>query len=750
MKRQKFLKLLLAAIAIVTMSVGFTACISEDNPPSKTETVDVWLDRYDEKTVQLESGEFSRFTWKTTNEKVVTVVNDKLSAMGEGTAVVTGTKDECIVTLNVTVNDSGAKPRIVCEDVEVYKTTETVLKPALSYNGEILDVNVEFTATVEDQAFATYQGLNVTAIKEGQTQLTVSGTYKGLELEKTVILTVKPYSFIELEGDTDEFTLYNVKNSKLGYFEVPLRVVVKGEQIENPEIEYTAATDGIVTFDGNTVKAATEGTTCVTAKCGDNTVTFTVNVLPNYVEETFNNQASASYGTVYEAYTGEEAIGGRTEGLFKYVTGAFGEESYWSHRIENSKANLSCQDAYKEYGYRYFAFDLYVTQDARFLAPVGSDNDTFYAPLNEYFDVDGLKVISNGKITNKFVTGEWMTVVYDLRERIMIDASANNKYYLALNGQQLISYLDNIRYYLDDTFLPEVGVLEYEEKEGFVQANNDEFAFYHNANEELYKKSENQVGEVGGAYKLIGGEGDYKNNTLVVASSTGRTRADSIINLKEKGLYLTFDIYVEDAQSLYFAIDYGKTEVLVNIGKTDFEKIDWISLISNGKLLHLLKQGQWVTVSIEYEKMLEALNIESNSPVAIEFGVTQENEVVYLELLFEQFKKKGITVIVMSSNSVNRYVAPDVPEKHISMAKDLVDCAECGVLDAYAKKLQEKAKKYEFYYVDAYAKWKKLDEYGVDTTMLLCNRLNHPSRKMHGLFADLLFDCIEQNHLIVD
>lgn len=120
----------------------------------------------------------------------------------------------------------------------------------------------------------------------------------------------------------------------------------------------------------------------------------------------------------------------------------------------------------------------------------------------------------------------------------------------------------------------------------------------------------------------------------------------------------------------------------------------------------------------------------------------------HLELLFEQFKKKGITVIVMSSNSVNKYVAPDVPEKHIDMAKDLVDCTQCGVLDAYAKKLQEEAEKYGFYYVDAYSKWKKLDEYGVDTTMLLCNRLNHPSRKMHGLFADLLFDCIEKNNLI--
>ena len=102
----------------------------------------------------------------------------------------------------------------------------------------------------------------------------------------------------------------------------------------------------------------------------------------------------------------------------------------------------------------------------------------------------------------------------------------------------------------------------------------------------------------------------------------------------------------------------------------------------------------------------------------------------------------------MSSNMVNKYVAPDTPEVHIEMAKDLVECQNGGVLDSYAEKLKKEAEKYGFYFVDAYGAWKKLDSYGIDTTMLLSNRLNHPTRKMHWLFADMLFDCIEKNHLI--
>ena len=120
----------------------------------------------------------------------------------------------------------------------------------------------------------------------------------------------------------------------------------------------------------------------------------------------------------------------------------------------------------------------------------------------------------------------------------------------------------------------------------------------------------------------------------------------------------------------------------------------------------------------------------------------------HLEFLFDRFKKAGITTLVMSSNMVNKYVAPDTPEIHIKTAEDLAECQNGGVLDAYAEKLKEKTEKYGFYYADAYAAWKKLDRYGIDTTMLLCNRLNHPARKMHGLFADILFDCMEKKRLI--
>lgn len=119
-----------------------------------------------------------------------------------------------------------------------------------------------------------------------------------------------------------------------------------------------------------------------------------------------------------------------------------------------------------------------------------------------------------------------------------------------------------------------------------------------------------------------------------------------------------------------------------------------------------------------------------------------------LAKIFELLKGKGITTVYMTPNMLNKYLSPEVNEKVVNTAIDCADCQNSGVLDAYVQKALEKAKGFGVYVVDAYSEWKKLDYYGVDTTLLLCNRINHPSRKMHALFADKLFECIEENKLI--
>ena len=59
MKRQSLLRLLLSVVMLCAVAVGFIACSGSGG--KKEETLSVWLDRYDEKTIELESGKFSEF-----------------------------------------------------------------------------------------------------------------------------------------------------------------------------------------------------------------------------------------------------------------------------------------------------------------------------------------------------------------------------------------------------------------------------------------------------------------------------------------------------------------------------------------------------------------------------------------------------------------------------------------------------------------------------------------------------------------
>ena len=65
-----------------------------------------------------------------------------------------------------------------------------------------------------------------------------------------------------------------------------------------------------------------------------------------------------------------------------------------------------------------------------------------------------------------------------------------------------------------------------------------------------------------------------------------------------------------------------------------------------------------------------------------------------------------------------------------------------GRMDEYIISAVSAAREMDITVCDCYSEWKKLYQNGVDTTQLLINRINHPNREMHQLFADMLFDLI--------
>ena len=72
------------------------------------------------------------------------------------------------------------------------------------------------------------------------------------------------------------------------------------------------------------------------------------------------------------------------------------------------------------------------------------------------------------------------------------------------------------------------------------------------------------------------------------------------------------------------------------------------------------------------------------------------------------------------------------------------DFQGCGKMDLYIESAMKLANDNGVTVCDCYNEWKKLSK-TKDTTLLLCNRMNHPCKEMHTLFADMLFDIIAKD-----
>ena len=112
-----------------------------------------------------------------------------------------------------------------------------------------------------------------------------------------------------------------------------------------------------------------------------------------------------------------------------------------------------------------------------------------------------------------------------------------------------------------------------------------------------------------------------------------------------------------------------------------------------------------------------------------------------LKIIFSRLKDI-CEVIYLTPNMLNSYVARDTPPRHLEYAKVTAKYQSEGKMDYYIEEAKKVAFEMGVGVCDCYAKWKQMEKDGIDTTKLLINRVNHPDREMHKLFADSLFDMI--------
>ncbi len=114
-----------------------------------------------------------------------------------------------------------------------------------------------------------------------------------------------------------------------------------------------------------------------------------------------------------------------------------------------------------------------------------------------------------------------------------------------------------------------------------------------------------------------------------------------------------------------------------------------------------------------------------------------------LTKIFTALKEAGSEVIFMTPNMMcTRASSRITNEVLLRVAGELAERQNGGVLDLYIERAKEAASACGVRVCDVYAKWKRMAELGIDTTNLLSNLVNHPTRELNRLFAYSLLECM--------
>ena len=106
--------------------------------------------------------------------------------------------------------------------------------------------------------------------------------------------------------------------------------------------------------------------------------------------------------------------------------------------------------------------------------------------------------------------------------------------------------------------------------------------------------------------------------------------------------------------------------------------------------------------------------------------------------IFAGLRAHGVAPVLLTPNMLAARLDDHVPESFKAFTSARAEDQNNGVMDRFVQGAVDVAKEFGAPVCDAYAVWKRLASYGIDTTALLANYINHPTPGMHLLFVDVL------------
>ena len=216
---------------------------------------------------------------------------------------------------------------------------------------------------------------------------------------------------------------------------------------------------------------------------------------------------------------------------------------------------------------------------------------------------------------------------------------------------------------------------------------------------------------------------------------------------------MNYDQLVERGPITIVAFGDSVTPGAVGAGELNYDTVYWNRLRLKLQAVHdyvpvnMINAGiGGITANGSLGRMEKQVLVHSPDLVIVCFGLNDVNGaldeyIAALREIFARCKDSGADVIFMTPNMLNTYVADDTDTEYKEYAKITAGFQNGGRMDEYMQAACALAREMDVAVCDCYGKWKELAKQQ-DTTMLLANRINHPTKEMHALFADSLCELI--------
>ena len=195
------------------------------------------------------------------------------------------------------------------------------------------------------------------------------------------------------------------------------------------------------------------------------------------------------------------------------------------------------------------------------------------------------------------------------------------------------------------------------------------------------------------------------------------------------------------------------THGCVGPGEYDYESVYWsrlrrkLTAVNPSMPVNAIDAGiNGITAKASLGRLERDVLSHRPDLIVICFGLNDVNGPLdeYLSSLgriFSACRSDERDTVFMTPNMLNTYVADDTEPEFREYAAVTAEYQNGGRMDTYMKEARSLAAEMNVTVCDCYSAWKKRAE-SEDTTMLLANRINHPLREMHELFAEMLLDVL--------